>query len=478
MADNTTLNAATVAGGDVIRDITKGGAKTQVVALDLGGAGAESLLTGTLPVSIAAMPSTPVTGPLTNTELRAANVNIAFDDIAQLDSFSRLRVSSPVYAFDAQMTYDLQPLLYEPITANGGAGTATVTHDATNRCALMTFTGTGNGAKSYMQTYEHTPYQPGRSQLIFVTFNMLSTATNVIKFAGYSDGINGIEFQVAGTTKQMVLYSGTTNGTQTVTQANWNMDKLDGTGASGITLDITKTQILVITFQALYVGRVVVGFDIGGRIVPVHQFLHANSVAHPYIATANLPVRCGMTGSGAATTTMNFICCSVMSEGGNPDSLGYQFVQDCSVTAASGTRTHALSLQKKTLFNGISNRNKVVLESLDLVVTGTNPVYWELVIGQALTGTTTMIDVNTNYSGMEYNILGTLSGAETIEFAAGFVSASNQVKGSSSLGLRGRYPMSLDAAGAVRLNGRVSLLVTGIGGASAVRASLSWREIR
>ena len=52
--DNTTLNTGT--GGDAIRDIDKGGIKTQVVILDLGGAGAESLLTGTLPVSLATAP--------------------------------------------------------------------------------------------------------------------------------------------------------------------------------------------------------------------------------------------------------------------------------------------------------------------------------------------------------------------------------------------------------------------------------------
>lgn len=54
MADNTILPPG--GGGDTIRDIDKGGLKTQVVAIDLGGAGAESLLTGTLPVSAAALP--------------------------------------------------------------------------------------------------------------------------------------------------------------------------------------------------------------------------------------------------------------------------------------------------------------------------------------------------------------------------------------------------------------------------------------
>jgi hypothetical protein len=49
MADNTKLNSGST--GDSIRDIDKGGVKTQVVTLDVGGAGAESLVAGTVPVS-------------------------------------------------------------------------------------------------------------------------------------------------------------------------------------------------------------------------------------------------------------------------------------------------------------------------------------------------------------------------------------------------------------------------------------------
>lgn len=50
MADNTTLNSG--ASGDVIRDIDRAGIKTQVVAIDGGGASSESLVSATngLPV--------------------------------------------------------------------------------------------------------------------------------------------------------------------------------------------------------------------------------------------------------------------------------------------------------------------------------------------------------------------------------------------------------------------------------------------
>lgn len=49
MADNTTLNSG--AGGDTIRDIDRSGVKTQVVTLDLGGSGTESLISGVIPTA-------------------------------------------------------------------------------------------------------------------------------------------------------------------------------------------------------------------------------------------------------------------------------------------------------------------------------------------------------------------------------------------------------------------------------------------
>jgi hypothetical protein len=106
---------------------------------------------------------------------------IRYEDSGSLDSFSRLRTSSPELVFDAQFTYDLQPLLYEQITNGSGA---TITHDSTNRMATMGFSATPTGGQSIMQSFEHLRYQPGRSQLIFLTFNFDFSASNTVKFAG------------------------------------------------------------------------------------------------------------------------------------------------------------------------------------------------------------------------------------------------------------------------------------------------------
>lgn len=403
------------------------------------------------------------------------SVGAYITDGGNLDSFSRLRVSNPVNLFEAQLTYNLNDLMFDQITSGSGASIA---HDSTNRMALMTFSSTPSSGKAYMQTFDYIPYQPGKSQLCFITFNMIEAKTDVLKFAGYSDGVNGIEFQLNGSTKQFTVYSGTTAGNETVTQTNWNLDKLNGTGSSGVTLDVTKTQILVIDLQALYVGRVRVGFDIGGQIVYCHQFVHSNLIAYPYIQSANLPVRCGMTCNATVSTTMNFICCSVNSEGGDSEVRGRTFAVEGTGTAGSSARAHILSVRPKTTYNSITNRIKYILDSIDILVTGSNPIYWEVVLGQAISGTTTYTDVNTTYSGFEYNTAGTISGSPSLVILSGYTAASVQTKTATTKSINQKYPITLNAAGAARALGTISIIATGLGGTSACRACFNWREVR
>jgi hypothetical protein len=402
---------------------------------------------------------------------------VSIKDSANLDAFSRLRVSNPLILFNAQLTYDLAPILLEPITNGSGA---TIVHNTTNRYALMTFASTPTGGKSYMQSYEYLPYQPGRSQLIFVTFNMIAGVANVLKFAGYSDGVNGIEFQLDGTTKQFVIYSGTSSGNTTATQSSWNLDKLDGTGQSGITLDISKVQILVIDIQALYAGRVRIGFDIGGQIIYAHEFLHANNISPPYLQSANLPVRCGMTCTATVSTTMYFLCSAVISEGGSEDInvFGYTFQQDSGPINVGTGGTHMLSLRPQLTFNGIANRTRVAYIDVEIYNAGNQAVQWQLCIGQAISTITTFNPVNTLYSSSEYNVAGTLSGSPAIVIDGGYIAASGGAKGVTNTVIASRYPISLNAAGSHRSLGTLTLKATALSGSQTVYASIKFREIR
>lgn len=342
-------------------------------------------------------------------------------DGANLDAFSRLRVSDPVTLFSSQCQYDADPLLFETgATGTGSAGS----HSANTRMVALACTaGTGT---SFIQSYEYVPYQAGKSQLIFVTGLLDTGVAAVTVDVGLFDASNGLFLRQNGASGLQLVRRTSTSGSvvnTTVDQSSWNLDKLDGTGASGITLDVTKVFILVIDAQFLGMGRVRVGFDIGGTIVYVHEFRNANVLTVPYLQTLSLPVQMLVTATASGSTkTAYFKCASVSSEGGLSTDLAYDFATpQQTVLAASGSQTHILSLRPRTTFNSITNRSRIVLTTVSILA-GANPVRWDLCIGSTFSAGPTYGNVNATHSASEYSsAVGTLSGAGLV-VASGYAS--------------------------------------------------------
>lgn len=408
-------------------------------------------------------------------------VKVAFTDSQTTDAFSRLRVSSPVTLFETQTQYNANPLRMEAGKTSDGVVPA---WSSSTRLVTLQINAGGAGGSSFMQSYQYHPYQPGKSQFIFMT-GVLGTGTaGAVKRFGYGDAANGIFYEQNGVVGIQFNRRTSTSGVvvdNTVAQASWNLDKLDGTGASGITLDVTKDFILVIDLQFLSMGRVRIGFDIAGVIVYAHQFLHANVISVPYMQTASLPVLAEIIAAAglAGAATCQFKCATVMSEGGFETGLGRMFCTGNTSITAQTSRTHALSIRPKTTFNGIANRSDFVLTGLD-VMSGANQVVWELCIGVGFTVAPTYVDVNTTYSAFEVGTGGTvpvLTNGIVIE--SGYVptgGAAGRVATSQDLSIS--YPITLSRAGAVRDLGTLTLLLTSFTGTSACQCTMHWVEIR
>ena len=410
--------------------------------------------------------------------------SVAIKDGANLDAFSRVRTSNPENIFNVQCQYSRASVQME--SGNTGSGTLPA-HDANTRMVALVSTSTGT---SFMQSFQYIPYQPGKSQEIAVTFVMGAAVAGATVDIGYFDANNGIIFRQNGTTNlQFILRtstSGSVSDANIVAQSAWNIDKLDGTGASGLTLDITKAQILFIDLQFLGMGRVRVGFDINGVIYYAHQFLNTNNLTVPYMQTATLPVGMLVTTTSGAKTAY-FKCAAVHSEGGDATEFGYMLATPEGVeTAASGASTHLISIRPKTTYNSITNRQFFEIIDLQIMATGANPVYWELVAG-ATVASSTWADVNTTYSGLEYtSVRGSFTNLTNgVVIATGYASGAGGGTNAPSFtaqtlpsNLSKKFPISLDRAGAVRNMGTYTLLVSGVGGASACRASINYKEIR
>ena len=231
-----------------------------------------------------------------------------------VDAFGRLRVSQPYTLFDSQNRYAADTQFD---TATTGTGTTTY---STNESSLNMTVTSGGAGSVVRQTYRSFPYQPGKGLLVLATFVMDSSQNvNLTQRVGYFNTENGVFFQRVDGVYSFVLRSyitGSVSDARTVNQSNWNGDKLDGTGASGLTLDPSKAQILWMDFEWLGVGSVRCGFVINGQYIVCHTFTNANEITSVYMTTATLPIRYEITSTSAIAATLKQICSSVASEGG------------------------------------------------------------------------------------------------------------------------------------------------------------------
>ena len=251
------------------------------------------------------------------------------------DAFGRARSSAPYTLFDSQNRYAKNDLWSEA-TATGG----TITYDANSSTVLLNVT-TSSGSEVVRQTFRSFSYQPGKSLLTYNTFVMPAAQANQRIRIGYFNTQNGVFLERDGTAVFIVrrtFVSGAAVETR-VAQADWNGDKLDGNGASGFTLDLTKAQILWEDFEWLGVGSVRVGFVINGQNIICHTFQNANNLTSVYMTTAILPLRYEITNTGATTSSASLqqICSTVISEGGYEKKVALDVVRMTTVNAAIST---------------------------------------------------------------------------------------------------------------------------------------------
>lgn len=327
--------------------------------------------------------------------------NNGFNSSTTVDAFGRMRTSEPLTLFDCHFRYRDNTQKWNQVVT----GTGDIQYLSNESSMLLTTSGTGTVIRETKQVFS---YQPGKSLLIMSTFAMNSPTAGVTQRVGYYGDNDGVRFEAVGTVLRFVIRSSTSGNaldTEAVNQSNWNVDKLDGTGPSGITLDVTKTQIFWCDIEWLGVGSVRCGFVVNGVFQVCHVFHHANLSNVVYTKTACLPLRYELITVGTAAS-MRQICSTVMSEGGYvPQSVTRSVSTSLtSPRAISNTAlTPLISLRLKS-----GNLDAVVIPNSFSVYGLSQAAYrWALVLNPTLNaGTTTFTSAGTD-SSVEYNIVAT-----------------------------------------------------------------------
>lgn len=400
----------------------------------------------------------------------------AYGDSASIDAFARLRVSNPVTLFESKQIYDKQPLIWSDYTASGGA----VTYSAGRASTMLTVNGT-NGSTAIRQTKQRINYQPGKSLLLFMTFVMGASANQVRKRVGYfneNDGIYLEQTNAAPTGLRFTIRSSVT-GNDSVEQPNWNLDPLDGSGPSGIIIDITQSQIMIIDVEWLGVGRVRVGFVFNGIPVYAHEFLHANLIDSVYMSTPNLPIRYEITNTGAGSAEqLEQICSTAISEGGYSQ-LGILRTANRNTTPISITSANGLvplvSIRLKSAYVGAT----ILPIDFSIISAASTNYLWALILNPTVAGGDLASWTDLTNSAVQYDINRTtansLSGGTVIK-SGYIVGQGNTVTAADAGDLSSLLVMSAD------INNTPDQLVLavqrlGAGGGVDYYGSISWREM-
>ena len=389
------------------------------------------------------------------------------------DAFGRLRVSNPFTLFDSSHRYQ-DNALWNSSTATGGA----VSFNTNQGLVDLTVTA-ASGSKVLRETTKVFSYQPGKSLLVLNTFVFAGAQTNLRQRAGYFGTDNGIYLELNNSTLSFVERSLSTGTTTTVNQADWNGDKLDGSGASGFTLDISKAQIMWMDIEWLGLGTVRVGFVINGQFITCHSFHHANLITSTYITTASLPLRIEIenTGATSGSSTLKQVCSTVISEGGY-QLYGAQKAAGTVITvpynmSVAGTYYPIVSIRLK------SNRldSIAILTALSVLPATTGNYNWRVLAGTTTSGGS-WTDPGSD-SSIEYKINGTgVSGGRIL--ASGFISQSNQSNPAVDILKEALFRFQLERNTFTSTAFEIAIVAAAQtigGGGSNIFASMDWEEI-
>lgn len=400
------------------------------------------------------------------------NFNLLNNQPMLADAFGRLRVSTPLTLFDSSHRYKDNGL-WNTKAANGGTAVFSANEGLVNLNVTA-----ASGSEVLRETTKVFSYQPGKSLLVLNTFVMAPAQEGLQQRVGYFGIDNGIYFQLTDNTLSFVERSLVTGVVteSVVNQKFWNVDKLDGTGPSGITLDIEKAQIMFMDIEWLGEGTVRVGFVIDGNFILCHKFNHANLITSTYITTASLPLRYEITNTGATanSSTLKQVCSSVISEGGY-ELRGAQQAVGTPITtptslAVAGTYYPIISIKLRAGYlDGV-----VILTALSIMGVATGIYNWKIVAS----GTTTGGAWNpaSADSAVEYNITGTsFTGGRTL--ASGFITSSTQSSVNLDILKEALFTFQLERNSFNNTSSEITLIVSASTNTELIYASMDWEEV-
>jgi len=284
-------------------------------------------------------------------------------------------------------------------------GVGTATHNPASSNIVMQV-GSTAGSKVIRQTKQVMRYIPGRGATLAFAIRLDTPQVGIRRRFGLFDDNNGAYFEDDGGTYSYVIRSSTSGiVTETrVTRENWNGEKFDGNGYTGVVADPTKQQMISINYEWYGAGIVQFNWLMKNETIPSHTFDNSNTNDKVWCSTPFLPIRVEIENiTGVAGTHYIYQGSNSLIQEGEPEKLG-------TLVSIANSITGKTMTDANTFYPIISIRLKstqlsavMLLRSLQTATNDNTNVYWKLIENATNTGGTWVNHPDPN-SFMQYNI--------------------------------------------------------------------------
>ena len=267
-------------------------------------------------------------------------------------------------------------------------GVGTATHNASSSNVVMQV-GSTAGSKIIRQTKQVMRYIPGRSATLAFAIRLDTPQVGIRRRFGLFDDNNGAYFEDNGGTYSYVIRSSTSGiATETrVTRDNWNGEKFDGNGWTGVTADATKQQMISINYEWYGAGIVQFNWLMKNETIASHTFDNGNTNNRVWCSTPFLPIRVEIENvTGVAGTHYIYQGSNSLIQEGEPEKLGTLVSQGNALSGntmtVANTYYPVLSIRlKSNMLSGV-----VIPRSLQVSTNDNTNIFWRLVENPTLVG--------------------------------------------------------------------------------------------
>ncbi len=282
------------------------------------------------------------------------------------------------------------------LTVSAGGGTETVTITLNGVAFNVAITGASNIQRTVWElsqaTYSGWKAYPQGATVVFVkdavgvasgTYSLATAGTAAGTFAQTKAGVAATETFVA--------------------QADWNGDKLDGTGSSGVTADWTKGNVFQIGIQ--YLGYGAITFQVealptgenNADFVTVHTLRLPNSLTTTSFGNPSYPFSMAVYSAGSTTTLSIKVGSFAGFIEGHKYLHGNRFTYDNKITTAASTNIQAIfTVYNSRYYGGRTNQSVVNLLSFGYAYKHTQPGTFFVIRNGALGGNPNFTSYATN----------------------------------------------------------------------------------